>query len=218
MTGKTALVVGATGLVGRSLVDQLAAAPHIGQVVTLTRRAVAHASPNVVNHVVDFDQLDRFGHLFHGQYLFSTLGTTLKQAGSREAQRRVDVDYQFAAARLAARNGVAHYLLLSSSYADPGSSNFYTRIKGELEQKVSVLDFPRVSIFQPFVLVGERPDRRPAEKAAAVIFRVLGALPGLQQFQPVTGAGVAAKMVSASNAPGPPREWFRRAEMAAPKG
>ena len=95
--GQTAIVIGATGLVGQSLVDQLAAAEHIEKVVTLTRRPVRHASEKVHNQVVRFDHLE--DHVtFAGDLLFSCLGTTRKQAGSIAAQRIIDVEYQYMAA------------------------------------------------------------------------------------------------------------------------
>jgi uncharacterized protein YbjT (DUF2867 family) len=101
---KTAIVIGATGLVGRALVDQLADADHICKIITLTRRSAIHSSPKVFNQVVDFDHLEDHAALFNGDFLFSCLGTTLKQAGSVAAQRKVDLDYQLKAAQLAASN------------------------------------------------------------------------------------------------------------------
>ena len=205
----TAVVVGATGLVGRSLVEQLVDATHVDRVVTVTRRAIAHASPKVANEVVNFDKLDDYASAFRGQWLFSCLGTTREQAGSVEAQRRVDVDYQLAAARLAAANGVRHYLLVSSGSADASSGNAYLRMKGELEQRVLALPFERISIFQPSVLVGTRERSRPAEKLAGSVMGVLGIIPGLRRYRPIRGEQVAAKMVEATREPGPAVEWFR---------
>ena len=106
-----AVVIGATGLVGRALTDRLAVADHVGQVITLTRRPADQQSAKVVNRVVDFDRLEQYASLFRAGRLFSCLGTTRKQAGSVAAQRKVDLDYQYQAAKLAAENGVCHYLL-----------------------------------------------------------------------------------------------------------
>ena len=115
---KTAIVIGATGLVGRALVDQLADAGHIGKVITLTRRSASHPSSKVFNQVVNFDHLEDWASLFQADFLFSCLGTTLKQAGSIAARYKVDHNYQLKAAQLAADNGVHHSLLVSSSGAD----------------------------------------------------------------------------------------------------
>ena len=204
----TAIVIGSTGLVGKSLVEQLVRATHVGEVVSITRRAVMYASPKVANHVVDFERLDEFRSLFRGDWLFSCLGTTRAQAGSIDAQRRVDVDYQFAAARMAAANGLSHYLLVSSAGADSSSGNPYLRMKAELEQRVLELPFERVSIFQPSVLVGEREHSRPAEKIASAILSGLRFIPGLRRYRPIRGAEVAAKMVQTSREPGARVERF----------
>lgn len=212
MTG-TAIVVGATGLVGRALVEQLAGATHVGRVVTVTRRPAGHASPRVENHVVDFERLDDHAALLRGDWLFSALGTTRAQAGSVEAQRRVDVDYQLAAARLAAANGVPHYLLVSSASANATSRNAYVRMKGELEERVLALGFRRVSIFQPSLLVGARERSRPGETIAAPILRALTVLPGLRRYRPIRGEEVAARMVEASRESGAGVEYLRLDEV-----
>lgn len=205
---KTAIVIGATGLVGQALVDQLAGAAHIGKVITLTRRSSPHSSAKVFNQVVDFDHLEDHASLFGADYLFSCLGTTLKQAGSVDAQRKVDLEYQFKAAQLAANNGVVHYLLVSSSGANDQSNNAYLKMKGELEQRVKALPFKRISIFQPSLLLGQRADFRLAEKIGSWLMPVLCVIPGLRRFRPITGEQVAAKMVLVSQQSGPLLEVF----------
>lgn len=203
-----AVVAGATGLVGRALTDQLGEAEHICKVVTLTRRPAPHASPKVDNRVVDFDRLENHASLFAADLLFSCLGTTRKQAGSVAARRKVDLDYQYRAAQLAADRGVRHYLLVSSSGAHVKSRNPYLQMKGELEEKVQHLPFARISIFQPSLLLGQRPEFRFGEKLGAVLLPMVCALPGLGRYRPIRGEDVAAKMVQVSRLPGPPREWF----------
>ncbi|MGY0217099.1 NAD(P)H-binding protein [Endozoicomonadaceae bacterium StTr2] len=206
--GKTAVVIGATGVVGRSLVDLLAQSDAIRHVVTLTRRPAVHESTKVKNHVIDFEHLDYHAKLFAGDMMFSCLGTTLKQAGSIANQRKVDFDYQHQAAQLAAEQGIEHYLLVSSSGANSQSNAAYFRMKGELEQQVKHLPFNRISIFQPSLLVGERPDFRLGESIGRVIMPVLCRLPGLKKYRPVTGKQVAAAMVKTALQPGLPVEIF----------
>lgn len=205
----TAIVVGATGLIGRALVEGLANASHVGRVVTLTRRPAPHSSAKVDNRVVDFDRLEDHADAFQGGWLFSALGTTRRQAGSIAAQRRVDVDYQSRAARLAAGNGVPHYLLVSSSGADARSRNPYLKMKGELEEMVQALPFRRISIFQPSLLLGPREETRWAERFGAWTLPILCRLPGLRRYRPIQGAQVAAKMVQTSRQAGEGVEWFR---------
>ncbi len=204
----TAVVIGASGLVGKALVNQLAKADHIAKVVTLTRRPCPHPSAKVDNRTVNFEQLDDHAADFCADLVFSCLGTTRKQAGSLQAQRRVDVDYQLKAAQLAHSKGVNHYLLVSSSGASSGSRNAYLRMKGELEEAVIGLGFARVSLFQPSLLLGQREKRRLGEAVAGKVLPVLCKLPGLQRYRPITGEQLAAKMVQVSATPGPGVERF----------
>ncbi|MEE4379935.1 MAG: NAD-dependent epimerase/dehydratase family protein [Candidatus Competibacteraceae bacterium] len=209
----TAIVIGATGLVGSALVSQLANANHISKVITITRRPVKHFSPKVFNHVVDFDRLKDNASVLSGDYLFSCLGTTCKQAGSVDAQRKVDLDYQFTAAQLAAKNGVQHYLLVSSSGANEKSNNPYLKMKGELEKKIQSLPFERISIFQPSLLVGDRTDFRLGEMLGKRVLPVLCVFPGLRRYRPIHGEQVAVKMIQVSRQSGNPLEWFRLDEL-----
>ena len=103
-----------------------------------------------------------------GDVLFSCLGTTKKQAGSIAAQRIVDFDYQLQIAQIAVENGVPHYLLVSSSGANAKSRAAYMKMKGELEEQVKALPFQRISIFQPSLLLGDRPESRFGEQLAAL--------------------------------------------------
>jgi len=210
---KKALVIGATGLIGRALVDQLAASDHIRELVTITRRPAPHSSTRVRNEVVDFERLDEYAQLFDGDLLFSCLGTTRSRAGSLEAQRRVDVDYQLRAAQLAVDNGVNHYLLVSSSGANADSRNTYLKMKGELEQRVLKLPFERISIFRPSLLLGERDELRIGEKLGSWLLPLLCTLPGLRRYRPIRGEQVAAKMVAVSARPGPAVETFTLEEL-----
>jgi len=206
---KIAIVIGATGLVGRALVDLLADADHIDKIITLTRSSAKHSSPKVFNQVVDFDHLEDYASSFSADFLFSCLGTTLKQAGSIDAQRKVDLDYQFKAAKLAANNGVDHYLLVSSSAANDQSNNQYLKMKGLLEQRVKSLPFKRISIFQPSLLLGQRADFRLGEKIGSWVMSALCVIPWLRRFRPITGEQVAARMVLASKQSGRSLELFR---------
>ncbi|KUJ80267.1 short chain dehydrogenase [Microbulbifer flavimaris] len=203
-----ALIIGATGLIGTHLTNQLAGSAHFSKVVTLTRRPMPHPSPKVENTVVDFERLQDHAALFHADMLFSCLGTTRRQAGSLAAQRRVDVDYQLEAARLAARAGVEHYLLVSSSGANASSRNAYLKMKGELEDAVSRLPFPRISVFRPSLLLGDRDHVRVGEKLGSWILPAICALPGLRRYRPIRGAQVAEKMLQVSTEKGPAKQVF----------
>lgn len=206
---KTAIVIGASGLVGSALVNKLVTADHVDKVITLTRRPVIHDSEKVENHIVDFDNLDKAAALFKADFLFSCLGTTRSQAGSIAAQRVVDLDYQFSAAQLALQNGVSHYLLISSSGANAKSNNPYLKMKGELEQRVIALGFKRISIFQPSLLMGHRKEFRLAEKIGGWFLPVIAFIPFLRRYRPIRGAQVAEKMLKVSQQSGEAVEYFR---------
>lgn len=210
---ETAVVLGSTGLIGQSVVEHLIATDDIKEIVTLTRRPVSHSSEKVINHVVDFEHLENHASGFEGDVFFSCLGTTVKQAGSRAAQRKVDVDYQFKAAQLASKIGVPHYLLVSSYGANPKSPNQYLKMKGELEQKIRALPFDRISIFQPSLLVGKRDDSRLGEEFAGVVMPVVCSLPWLRKYRPINGNEVASSMVKASQEAGESFETFKLDEI-----
>jgi uncharacterized protein YbjT (DUF2867 family) len=195
---KTAIILGATGLVGNELLHQLLKSPQYTHVVTLTRRALPIKHAKLINHVIDFEKLTQYSDFFKGDVLFSCLGTTRRQAGSIDAQRKVDVDYQFIAAQLAACNAVTHYCLVSSSGANMHSNSPYLKMKGQLEQRVKQLPFMHISIFQPSLLVGQRKERRAAEKIGNIILPMITRLPFLKRYRPITGEQVAQKMLLVS--------------------
>jgi len=207
--GKIAIVIGATGLVGKALVQQLVEADHISKIIMITRSTATHVSAKVFNHVVDFEQLEDHSELFKADLLFSCLGTTIKQAGTSIAQRKVDLEYQLKAAQLAVNNGIEHYLLVSSSGANENSYSGYLQMKGELEQKVKALPFTRISIFQPSLLLGQRTNLRFGEKIGGWLMIILCIIPGLRRFRPITGKQVAVKMALVSLQPGQAINYYR---------
>lgn len=200
---QTAVVLGASGLVGKAIVDQLVEAEHVQTIRTLTRRSVEHRSPKVSNHIINFEQLYDHPDLFTGDLFFSALGTTRKTAGSIAAQRVVDLDYQLEAAQIASKNGIEHYLLVSSSAADSSSKNAYLKMKGDLEDAVRALPFKRISIFRPSLLLGERNDFRAGEIVGSKILPIMCRLPGLRRYRPISGAEVAARMIEVGSSNGP---------------
>lgn len=196
---KTALVIGATGLVGDYLLRQLLTDTRFERVKVFTRRPTGYHNPaKLEEHIVDFDKPSEWQELLKGDVLFSALGTTLRQAGSKDDQYRVDHTYQLQTAENAARNGVDTYVLVSSTGADKDSTIFYNRMKGELERDVQALAFARTRILQPGVLAGPRPKTRPLEKLGIGAAALLGQLPGLRKYRPIHGRTVAKAMINAS--------------------
>lgn len=202
--GRTALVMGASGLVGHELVTQLLAAPAYGTVRVWVRRPLPLSHPKLVQQVVSFDNLDQEQNCLGVDDLFCALGTTMKKAGSPEAFRKVDYEYPLAAARLALAGGVRQFLLVSSAGANAASSVFYSRVKGEVEAAVAAVGLPGFQVFRPSLLLGERQESRPGERLAAAVSRALGFLfvGPLRRYRPISGADVArAMIVAAGRAP-----------------
>jgi uncharacterized protein YbjT (DUF2867 family) len=195
---KTALVIGSTGLVGSQLLGQLLDDDRFGKVIAFGRRDLGRAHAKLEAHVVDFDAPDQWSSLVTGDVAFSSLGTTLKQAGGQAAQKKVDYDYQLAFAKAAAKNGAPTYVLVSSASADPRSRVFYSRIKGELDREVQALGFARVRIMRPSLLGGERPHARAGERIGSVVLGAANALGLARKYREVPGAVVAKAMINAA--------------------
>lgn len=193
-TGKTALLIGATGLVGKALLMQLLDDPSYGRVHVFARRSIGLTHPKLNWHNIDFDQPDQWKPLLKGDVLFSALGTTLKQAGSKEAQYKVDYTYQMAFARAAAQNGVAQLVLVSSVGADAKSGVFYTRMKGELDRDLRALAFARITILRPGPLVGPRENPRAGEGLLKGTMAVFNAVGLFMKYKPISGDQVAESM------------------------
>ena len=162
--GRTALVAGATGLVGRHLVRQLIADAGCRKLVTLTRRPPEGiASPKLNGVIADFGNLDVSLTGITADDAYCALGTTIRAAGSQAAFRTVDHDYIVAFARAAKAAGAKRFMLVSAVGADARSSVFYSRVKGETERDVEALGFETLHIFRPGLLLGERAERRALE-------------------------------------------------------
>lgn len=194
---KTALLLGATGLVGDYLLRQLLLDDRFGTIRIFTRRPTGYQNAKLEEHIVDFRQPQQWSPLLTGDVLFSTLGTTLKQAGSQQAQYEIDYTYQFQAAQAAAENGVEAYVLVSSAGADAESLLFYSRMKGELERDIKKLPFRRIRILQPGMLAGPRQEPRTGEKIGLVLGSVLSQLPLLRQYRPIHARTVAQALLNA---------------------
>ncbi|HVF87991.1 MAG TPA: hypothetical protein VM866_10390, partial [Pyrinomonadaceae bacterium] len=163
---RSALLVGATGLVGGHCLNLLLEDAAYQKVVVLGRRMLPVGHRKLEQHIIDFDQLTDYARLIYGQDVFCCLGTTIKKAGSQEAFRRVDFTYPHEVARVAAGNGAEQMLLVSALGADARSRVFYNRVKGETEEAVSKLPFGGVQIFRPSLLLGERQEVRRGEQIA----------------------------------------------------
>jgi uncharacterized protein YbjT (DUF2867 family) len=200
-TRKSVLLAGATGLVGRECLAALLAESAFDPVTILVRRPPPSPPPSdrLVVRVVDFENLDREASAFAVHHVFCCLGTTMRNAGSRDAFRRVDYDYALHTAQLGLAGGAKHFLLVSALGADATSRVFYNRVKGDLEHAVGRLGYTSVTIVRPSLLLGERHERRLGEDMAK---RFLALAPA--PWRPIPAKQVAAALVRAAreDAPG----------------
>lgn len=194
----TALVIGATGLVGNELVHLLLADDRFGEVLVFARRTTGITHPKLREFLIDFNDSKSWRHLVVGDVLFSALGTTLKKAGSKEAQYQIDYQYQNDFAKAAADNHVPVYVLVSSAMASVHSRIFYTRMKGELERDIRLLPFQYIHIMQPGMLEGSRKENRPGEKIGLALLKFINKLGIALQQKPVPASVVAKAMINVS--------------------
>ena len=201
---RVALVIGATGLVGRELVRQLLADFDYDVVRTFVRRPSGLQSERLDERVVAMSDVAALGPALEGEVLFSALGTTRRVAGSTSAQFAVDHDLNLAFAEMAASRGVPAYVLVSAAGASPHSPFFYSRMKGQLERAVERLAFQSIRILKPGLLDGERSESRPAERFTQNLLRGLPKWTALSALRPVPAETVARAMrtVAADWSPG----------------
>ena len=188
--GKSALVLSATGVVGRELVRELCESPGYDEVEAWAHRQTDFCHFKLCMRIIDFEGIsDIAPHKF--DEIFCALGTTMKQAGSREAFLRVDVDYVYATVKWGKQSaGVRRFVLVSAPGANEGSPSFYLRAKGQIERRVSELGFDSLQIVRPPIILGERPDARLLERLAAAVFKLLPACV-FGKFRPLSGASIA---------------------------
>ena len=191
-----ALIIGATGATGKDLLSQLLADDTYSEVHCFVRKPLALTHPKLHAHVVDFETPEAWADLVRGDVAFSCLGTTLAVAGSKDAQWRVDYDYQYAFAQQCKANGVPTFVLVSAAGAKAQSKLFYNRMKGQLEDAVKALDFSCLLIFQPSVLIRSNSDR-VGENLSVKTINFLNKLGILKRYRPMPTEILAEKMLSA---------------------
>ncbi len=189
-----ALVIGATGAVGKDLVQQLLADDAVERVDVFVRREIKTQSAKLVTHVVDFDQPELWADKLKGDVLFSCLGTTMRAAGSQQAQWKVDYTYQYQAAKTARTNGVKTLVLVSSVGASSKSKVFYSRMKGALDDAVQELGFEGCFILRPPSLIRKGSDRF-GETVSVAVLKGLNAVGLLRSWAPMPTEAVAASMI-----------------------
>lgn len=191
-----ALVIGATGVTGKNLVQVLLQDPDYTQVTIFVRRAIGHVHPKLVEVLTDFDKLENVSDHIRGDIWFSCLGTTLKTAGSKEKQWHIDYEIPAAFAEIAKRNGVSKAVLLSAYGASTTARLFYSKMKGALEAKIIHLSFEQCIIFRPGLLLRKNTDRW-GERISAGLLKLLNNVGIARRFRPMPTLLLAEKMTKA---------------------
>lgn len=196
--GRSALVLGATGLVGGHCLDLLLASSRYHFIRTITRRPLPRSAPRLDAHVFSLDDMPLHRELFAVDDVFCCLGGTIRKAGSQEAFRTIDVEYPEVAAQLAAEAHADQFLVVSALGADPDSRIFYNRMKGEMEVAVRRQPFQAVWVVRPALLLGDREEVRLGERLAESLVRPLSPLlvGRLRRYRPVQARDVAAALIA----------------------
>ncbi len=188
------LLIGATGATGSDLLKLLLDDDEVESVDIFVRRNTGVEHPKLTVHVINFEKPEEWSHLVKGDVLFSCLGTTRKDAGSKAAQWKVDYDYQYSFAKAARQNGVECYVLVSAMNASSKSLFFYSRIKGKLDEDVTNLGFPKLLIFKPPSLIRKESDRK-MEKMGVKVIGFFNRLGLMKSLKPMSTDALAKKML-----------------------
>jgi uncharacterized protein YbjT (DUF2867 family) len=193
MSKLTAILAGATGLVGGECLRQLLASPRYERVIVVTRRELGAAARHdkLREVVVEFDRLGDAKARLRGDHVFCALGTTIRKAGSQAKFRAVDYEYPLRLARLALQNGARHFSVVSALGASRSSPFFYSRVKGEVEEGLRQMGWPSLGIFRPSVIAGERAESRPLERVSEHLLRFAPAT-----WRPVPARDIAGAMIA----------------------
>lgn len=194
---KTAVIIGATGMVGNNLVQLLLHDDRFSRIIVFVRRPLQIQDNKLEEHIINFDKPESWMHLVQGDILFSALGSTIKQAGSQDNQYKIDYTYQYSFAQAAAKNQIPTLVLVSAAGANPKARIFYSRMKGELERDVKTLPFKSVNIIRPGLLHGTRKEERFGENMAYKALKAINAIGLFKQYRPISGETVAAALRNA---------------------
>lgn len=201
MREKTALIAGATGLVGSHLLNLLLDDPAYSQVRSISRRPSGLTHPRLVEIIMDFEDLEKTAEEAIADDIFCCLGTTMKKSGSKEAFRKVDYEYPLKLANIANMNGAKHFLLVTAQGANPNSTFFYNRVKGELENEIKKIGFDNYTVIRPSLILGDRKEKRRIEELGQFLFTHIEFLffGPFRKFRAVQASDIALKMREAAS-------------------
>ena len=184
-------------MIGRQLVEQLAQSDYYSEVVVLTRKTTFEGQAKITEKVIDFDNISNELKDLPADHVYCCLGTTMKQAGSKEAFYKVDFTYPLELAQITHRKGAKKFLIVTALGANYKSLFYYNRVKGEIERALETIGFASLSIFRPSLLLGERKEVRAGEEIAQKLYNALGFLfiGPLKKYRGILGKDVATVML-----------------------
>lgn len=193
---KEVILAGASGLVGSELLNLLLADRNIASIIALVRKPLNLEHKKLEQVIVDFDQSETYEHILKGDTIYCCLGTTNKKTPNKSEYRKIDYEYPLELARVACRNGVGQYHLISALGANKHSSIFYSRLKGELEEELKKVNFKKICIYQPSLLTGNRKEGRFMESIASTLMQLINPLllGKLSKYRSIAASQVAKAM------------------------
>lgn len=184
----TAVIIGATGAVGREIVNEILSGEYYDRIYILGRSSISklHEDSRMAKIIIDFDNIDFDMDILENADVFASLGTTLKIAGSKENQRKIDLDYTVNFAKLC-EGKIRSFNVVSAMGANSKSKSFYTSLKGELEDKLKEMNIGVLRIFRPSLLISKREDKRILEEVFFKISPILKVLlkGKLKKYSPI---------------------------------
>ncbi|KRE60776.1 NAD(P)H-binding protein [Paenibacillus sp. Soil750] len=206
MKGRTAIVAGGSGLVGKELIKQLVNDPDYDKIIALVRKKMDLELPNgqgkLEQRVIDFAKLSESlkSSEFSHAHVYCTLGTTIKKAGSKQQFRRVDRDYPLMLAEVASKGQADSFAIVTAMGADRTSSFFYNQVKGEVEDKLRGMRLRALHLLRPSLILGNRGEFRLGEKLGGIVSRAIAPLMTgrLRKYRPIHARTIATGLIRAA--------------------
>ncbi|MFD2824980.1 NAD(P)H-binding protein [Leeuwenhoekiella polynyae] len=194
--GKTAIILGITGLTGNLLAESVLADSRYDKLISFHRRKSNITHPKLEEHVVDVLDLEKYESLFKGDIVFCCIGTTQSKTSDKETYRQIDYGIPVSAARLCKQNNIPQFIAISALGANAESSVFYNKVKGEMERDVLKQNLQETYLLQPALLAGDREEKRMTEKLAIQVFKVFNffLIGPLKKFQSIKPEALVAAM------------------------
>lgn len=197
---KTAIIVGASGLIGSKLLNLLLHNSEYEKVISLGRKKLKTKHRKLQQEIIDFENAETFNTFIEGDAFFCCLGTTQKQTPNKDDYYKIDHDYPVSMATVAAANGVSQFHFISAIGANANSGNFYLKTKGETELDLRKAGLKSLFIYQPSLLTGRKKSKRIGEHIAAVVMKLINPLllGGLKKYRSIAALTVAKAMFNQS--------------------